>query len=77
MTRAEKAKLLQFSATKPVVEAAPIKRKIVAVKTFEIDGEQIPFEAERPDPKYRNEANVQANRDWLRQARARAERNDD
>jgi len=75
MNRAEKAKLLKSLVTKPVVEAAPAQRK--AVKTFEIDGEQIPIEAERPDPKYRNEAHVQANRDWLRQARASAERNDD
>lgn len=72
MNRSEKAKLLQNISTAAV--AIPATAKSKPVKTFEIDCEQIPYEAERPIP---NEAHAQVNRDLLRQARARAERNDD
>lgn len=73
MTRFEKAKLLQSSRP---VQPSQFRRstKSETLKTFELDGEQIPYKAERPTP---SEANAQANRDWLRQARECSARNDD
>lgn len=72
MNRSEKAKLLQSLSTGAVAIPATTKRE--TAKTFEIDGQKVPYEAERF---VLNEARAQVNRDLLRQARARAERNED
>lgn len=74
MTRAEKARLIASLSTSAATTVAKVEIKREAVKSFEIDGVQVPYEAERPTP---SETNAQTNRDLLRQARARAERNDD
>lgn len=72
MTRLEKSKLLQSLSTSAVAMVVTTKR--ASKKIFEIDGISLPYEAERPVP---NEVHAQVNRDLLRQARDRAERNDD
>ena len=72
MNRAEKAKLLQSLSNTTVIPAAPAAKK--AIRTFEIDGVQVQYEAERGEV---SEEHKQVNRDLLRQARAKAERNDD
>lgn len=74
MTRAEKARLLASLSTSAAPTATKVEIKREATKSFEVDGVQVPYESERPTP---NETNAQTNRDLLRQARARAERNDD